>query len=362
MSNPSSGQQKVTPRGWFVRLHRWLGLGAALFWLIQAVTGTLLSFHFELDDALISTDSRPTDMAAVEKRLEALGPGVVWIWTTAGLPDRYVVNYTDADGVARKARIDGGGDVLRDRPSDEYTFFELIRGIHIDLLAGRVGHWIMVVTGLLLVTNLIFGLVVAWPRGGTWRRALTPLKTAHPVARSYSLHKAVGLWVVIPALLLAGTGSLILFEHEIGDLVGAEDIQLPPNPPQGPGVGLAAAVQAGVAAIPGSRFVGTTVPSDADASYYLWVRAPGELYRGGYGGSLVIVNANDAGIRGAWPVTQAPAAKSFVASFYPLHTGEAAGTAGRILALLTGMGLTYVLVYGLLLWWRRTRRATVGPG
>lgn len=356
MSSPSSVERRITPRGWFVRLHRWLGLGAALFWLVQAVTGTLLSFHFELDDALISTANRPTDMAAVEQRLNTLGPGVVWIWTTAGLPDRYVILYNDAGGTAHKARINGAGEVLRNAPADAYTFFEMVRGIHIDLLAGRVGHWIMAVTGTLLVTNLIFGLVVAWPRGGGWRRALTPLRTAHPVARSYSLHKAVGLWVVIPALLLAGTGSLILFEHEIGDLVGAEDVQLPPNPPQGPGVGLAAAVQAGVAAIPGSRFVGTAVPSATDASYYLWVRAPGELYRGGYGGSLVVVDANNGGIRGAWPVTEAPAAKAFVASFYPLHTGEAAGTVGRALALLTGLGLTYVLVYGLLLWWRRTRR------
>lgn len=343
-------------RGMFVKLHRWLGLGAALFWLLQAVTGTLLSFHFELDDALVSTEARPTDMVAVQERVRALGPDVVWIWTTAGLPDRYVVNYKDAEGVARRARIDGGGTVLRDRPADEYTFLELVRGIHIDLLAGRVGHWIMAVTGLLLFTNLVFGLVVAWPRGGTWRRALTPLKTAHPVARAYSLHKAVGLWIVVPALLLAGTGTLILFEHEVRDLVGAEEVVLPPVPMQGTGVGLAAAVKAGVAAIPGSRFVGTTFPSAGDASYYLWVRAPGELYRGGYGGSLVVVNANDGGIRGVWPATDAPAAQAFVASFYPLHTGEAAGTVGRALAMLTGMGLAYVLVHGVLLWLRRTRR------
>lgn len=344
-------------RGGFVTLHRWLGVGAALFWMVQAVTGTLLSFHFELDDALISTDSRPTDLNAVESRLAAMGPGVVWIWTTAGLPDRYVVSYKDGDGVARKARIDGGGDVLRDVPADRLTFLELVRGIHIDLLAGRVGHWIMAATGLLLVTNLVFGLVVAWPRRGGWRRALTPLKTAHPVARAYSLHRAVGLWVVLPALLLAGTGTLILFEHEVGEIVGAAEPALPANPPQGPGVGLATAVRAGVAAIPGARFVGTTLPSASDASYYLWVRAPGELYRGGYGGSLVVVDANDGSVRGAWPATEAPPARAFVASFYPLHTGEAAGISGRILAMLTGGGLAYVLVYGVLLWLRRTRRA-----
>lgn len=347
---------KPTMRGVFVKLHRWLGLGAALFWLLQAVTGTLLTFHFELDDALISLENRPTDMAAVEDRVRALGPDTIWIWTTAGLPDRYVVLYKDVSGVPYKARIDGAGQILRDGPADAMTFFELVRGIHIDLLAGRVGHWIMAMTGLLLVTNILFGLFLAWPRNGSWRRAMTPVRTAHPVARTYSLHKAVGLWVLVPALLLSGTGSLILFEHEVRDLIGAEEVTLPPVPVQGPGVGLAAAVKVGLAAIPGSRFVGTTLPSAADASYNLWVRAPGELYRGGYGGSLVVVNGNDGTVRGAWPVTDAPAAQAFVASFYPLHTGEAAGILGRVLALLTGIGLAYVLIQGVMLWLRRTKR------
>jgi len=54
-------------RRWFVKLHRWLGIGAAIFWLIQAVTGIFMSLlsrkneyaadafacRFNLGDALI---------------------------------------------------------------------------------------------------------------------------------------------------------------------------------------------------------------------------------------------------------------------------------------------------------------------
>ena len=99
--------------------------------------------------------------------------------------------------------------------------------------------------------------------------------------------------------------------------------------------------------------VGTTLPTPEDASYYAWVRAPGELYRGGYGGSLVIVDANHGSVRGAWPATETGAAKAFIGSFYPLHTGEAAGLVGRILALAIGVWLAAMLVLGLLLWLRR---------
>ncbi|MFV3075254.1 PepSY-associated TM helix domain-containing protein [Niveispirillum fermenti] len=349
-------------RGLLIRLHRWLGLGAALFWLVQAVTGTLLSFHFELDDALVSTQTRPTDLDAIGHRLDQLGTagpgaGVTWIWTTAGLPDRYVVAYRDEAGAARRARIDGAGAVLRDRAAGEHSFLELMRAVHIDLLAGRVGHWILAGSGMLLVTNLVFGLVVAWPRRGGWRQALLPRGAGGRTARLYGLHRAVGLWVAVPALFLAVTGTLLLFEHEMRHLLDVEDVALPPNPPAGTRpVGLATAVRAGTSAIPGSRFVGTTLPSTTDASYYMWVRAPGELYRGGYGRSLVVIDANDAGIRGTYPIHDAPPADILVSALYPLHTGEAGGTPGRALGLLTGIGLLVATIYGLQLWLRRRSR------
>lgn len=348
-----------------VRLHRWLGLGAAVFWMIQACTGVLLSFHFEIEDAALSTASTPTDPAAIEQRLEGFAnaggeAGLTWIWTSAGLPDRYVINFRDQGGTQRLARIDGNGDVLRDRPASDHTFLSFMRGIHIDLLSGRTGQLIMAVTGALLITNLVFGIIAAWPRRGMWKKALKPNSRGNRVARVHSWHRAIGLWGALPAMLIVATGVLMIFEHEVGDALGVHEVALPANPPEGDPVGFAAAAAAATAAIPGSRFVGTTFPSAADASYYAWVRAPGELYRGGYGGSLVIVDANDASIRGSWPVTEAGPAKAFVASFYPLHTGEAAGLPGRILALLTGIWLAATVVFGLLLWLRR-RSALKNP-
>lgn len=343
------------------RIHRWLGLAAALVWLVQAVTGTILSFHFEIEDALLTTNSPPTDLAAIEQRIDNLASSgksaaANWIWTTAGLSDRYVINFTSGDGETRFARINGAGEILRDRAATEHSFLTLVREIHLTLVAGETGHWILATTGTLLVTNLIVGLGVAWPRRGRWRRALRFNAEGDRYATIYSRHRAFGLWGVIPALFVAGTGTLTLFEHPIEDLLGVEAVDLPPISPQVEGVGFAAAATSAVAAIPGSRFVGTTLPSTQDASYHAWVRAPGELYRGGYGGSLVIVNANDGSIRGAYPATGHDAARAFIASFYPLHTGEAAGTIGRIVVMFVGLWLTTLIVLGLLLWMRRTRR------
>ncbi|MBB4630873.1 PepSY-associated TM helix domain-containing protein [Sphingosinicella soli] len=351
-------QPRRSVRSRIVKYHRWLGLGAALFWLVQAITGTMLSFHFELEDAALTTAHRPTDPAAIERTIDGFASaggnaGVTWIWTTAGLPDRYIILFSDPGGTMRKAYIDGAGDVLRDRRADDYSFLGLMREIHLTLVAGTLGHWLLAVSGLLLVTNLIFGVVTAWPRKGQWRSVLKPVGTAGTRAGLYSWHRAVGMWAAAPAIVIAATGTLILLEQPLRDLAGVPDITLPANPPAGPGVGFAAASRAAVEAIPGSRFVGTAFPSAEDASYYAWVRAPGELYRGGYGGSLVIVDANTGGVRGAWPATEADPAQAAIGAFYPLHTGESLGTPGRIMTMTVGLWLTVTILLGVTLWLRR---------
>lgn len=363
MSNmPATGRPV---RHWIVKFHRWLGLGVAAFWLLQALTGMLLSFHFELEDAAQSTKHRPTDRDAIEQRMDGLAAAggdakVHWIWTTAGLADRYVIFFDGPDGVGRKVYIDGAGEVLNDRRADEYSFLGTARQIHLTLLAGQTGHWILAVSGVVLFINLIFGVVASWPRRGQrWRDVLKPVGTAKNAAGLYSWHRAVGLWAAIPALVIVGTGTLMLFEHEIRDLLGADEVALPANPPVGLGVGFAVAAEAAVAAIPGSRFVGTTLPTAGDASYQAWVRGPGELYRGGYGGSLVVIDANDGSVRAAFPLTEAGPAQAFVGSFYPLHTGEALGTFGRLLTMAVGLWLAVTVVLGVWLWLRRRSKGGV---
>lgn len=356
-----------TGRRMIIKFHRWLGLGAAAIWLVQALTGILLVFHFEADDALMRVRHAPTDSAAIERRIDDIAAAgdetkVHWIWTTAGLRDRYIIFYAGADGGDRKAYIDGAGEILRDRPADEYSFLALMREVHLTLVAGRTGHWILAIAGLLLVTNLVFGLVAAWPRHGGWRAVLAARGHIGSRAGLYSWHRAIGLWAVLPAIVVAGTGTLILFEDQVRGALGAREVSLPANPATGTPVGFAVAARAAVAALPGSRFVGTTLPSREDASYYVWLRAPGELYRGGYGGSLVVVNANDGSIRGAWPATDADAASAFVGSFYPLHTGESIGLAGRLLALAIGLWLAVTIFFGLLLWWRKKPRGRTRRG
>ncbi|KKC26074.1 PepSY-associated TM helix domain-containing protein [Sphingomonas sp. SRS2] len=347
------------PRAGIVRLHRWLGLVAAAFWLLQAVTGTLIVFHWEIRDAAIGDTHRPTDLAAIERRLTTLAPpgsgaAIGTMWTTAGLPDRYDIYYTDAKGEDRSARIIGDGTVLG---TDTATggVLDTMVGLHHNLLAGPTGDWILAITGTLLASNLIAGLVAAWPHKGTWAVALKPIGKGNAAARLYSWHRAVGLWLVLPALLIAITGTLLKFPDGVANLLGSAKPSLPPVPVRAAPVGFAVAVGAALKALPGSALVSVSFPETKDATYIVLLRTPEEM-RNAYGASRVLIDANDGTVRGSFPIVAASVGTQASNAIVPLHTGQAAGLVGRLVILATGLGLIAMIVTGPLLWARRRKK------
>lgn len=345
-----------------LQIHRWLSVGVMLFWLIQAITGMLIVFHWELEDATVSSVHRSTDLAAIERRLEQLAPpelgrDVVSVWTTAGLADRYDITIADAARDSREGvRIAGDGTVLRVSDKSERGFWDTLVAIHHMLLAGETGEWIVGTSGILLFSNLALGLFTAWPKRGAWRQALVPVRKGAPAARLYSWHRAIGLWAVIPALLMVGAGVLLRFGDGTASLVGARAATMKANPSTKPRpVGFAVAVEAAQAALPGSRLTNVVMPSSSDATYRIRLLAPGESRRA-YGTSVIFIDANDGTVRGVFPADEAPVSRAFMDGLYAFHTGEIGGLAGRLLVLAIGAWLASMIVIGGLLWLKRRRR------
>lgn len=344
---------------------RWLAVLAAALWIFAAATGVLLTYHFEANDSLISTEEIALDYDGIEQRMSTIveqgGEAKInWIWSTAGLPGRFLLNYSDPQGRPRLARIAGDGTVLLDTPEGEFTLLEKVRDLHLAMGSGKPGEWILNIAAMFLLLHLVLAAKDAWPRRESWRTVLVPGKASAGVPRSQAWFRALTLWGVVPAFIVTAAAVVIFFEHQIEGPIGAPPIALPANPPAGEGVGFAAAVRAAEAAIPGSRFVGSPMPSETDASYNAWLNQPGEFFRpDGYGGSLVIVDANDASIRGAWPLQKASTPYKAIALPYPVHTGEIAGPLGRFLVLLTGF---WLLAWAVLFLRNRLRPAASRPG
>jgi uncharacterized iron-regulated membrane protein len=338
--------------------HRWLSLAFAAFWLLQAVTGMAIIYHWEIEDAAASSLHRPTDFAAIEKRVAELAPRggerqPTSLWVTAGFPDRYKLTLAGPDDASIGVRLAGDGTVLERTTGDAMGVMDVLVLLHQQLLAGETGEWIIGISGIVLLSNLILGLIAAWPRAA-WRRALAPVRKGPPAARSYSWHRAVGLWAVLPAIVLVGSGTLLRFDDTVGAVIGAEAPKVDAKPPTAGSarIGLARAVATAQAAIPGSAFTAANWPSAEDATWRLRMLEPGEKRRA-YGTSTVYVDAETGNVRAAFPASRLPPAQAFLNALFAVHTGEYGGFPGRVLAFLLGAWLATMIVLGLQLWWRR---------
>jgi len=348
----------------FRRLHRYLGLTLLAVWLIQAATGALMVFHWELGDATASGPAAPADWPAIERRIDALaaerpGSRVTSVYPTGGRDGRFDLFVEDALGAEAVVLTDGAGtEIGRWRSAGGLAgtrWLESAVTLHQTLFAGHRGRLVLGASGLLLLTNLLLGLRLAWPARGDWRRALAFVRRGSATTRVHAWHRTLGLWLAAPLLVIAGAGVLLAFDDAVEDLL----VGPPPAPSliamRGPpAVGPAHAVQVALARFPGATFSGLTMPSDERPWYRVRLRQPGEIRRV-FGTTTVLVGLGNGATEVANDPRHASWQRRFVAACFPVHTGEAAGLAGRLLALATALGLLTAIVLGGTLWWRRRR-------
>jgi uncharacterized iron-regulated membrane protein len=351
------------------RLHRYVAFAFGLLWLSQALTGLLMVYRWEIDDATVATAVRdvPLDVDALGARIAAIEAGqpgavVSQLWATGGVDGRYDLYVDLPDGRRDVVRIDGTGSVLRHRTSDwdfrDGGFISLAADLHQTLFAGDRGKLIVGLSGTFLLANVVMGLVLAWPaRARQWRVALAPKGARRGAARRYAWHRAVGLWLAVPALLFFSAGILLTVESYLEQWLGLDEtpaeVLVAPRlsgPPVAPAQAIAAALQR----FPSSELSGAVFPTPAEPWYRIRVRQPDE-WRRVYGTSVVYVAGATGHVLRVEDALHAPPRRAFVDSLYPVHTGEVAGPAGRWLALGVAAWLATMLVLGFGLWLARRR-------
>jgi uncharacterized iron-regulated membrane protein len=346
-------------------LHRQFGLFVAVFWLVQALTGVLLTFRHELDNASLSpsmgADPASADTAALGERIEAIQRGngkVSSLWVASFGVNRFDVYYADASGTDRIMRVDGAGRVLRDAPESERLanggFYRTLTDIHTTLLSGDVGRWIIAISGIALLTNIVFGLKLAWPRARAWRQVLIPQPVRNPTARLYGLHRAIGLWIGVPMLILVLAGVALRFDDDVEQALGVVRPE-PTGAPTGKvGISPARALDMALARYPGSTVTALSLPEEQKPWYRVRLNARGEVHRL-YGTTTLFLSAVNGAVLLEYPASAAPFARWAYDLLYPLHTGEVGALPGRLLVVALGLLLMTSGIFGILLWFKRRK-------
>jgi len=381
-------------RNFWLTVHRYLGLATLVFLILEGATGSILVFRQQLDamlnpalygtapsaatlapGALVHTVERQVPAARVVSVPLTLRPGTAAVLEVApraaGQPLPYDEVFADpATGRVLGERQDVAG---WDLPHLMQGIYEL----HVDLLGGTVGRWILGIVAALWTVGTCVGLYLTLPRAGPfwrkWRPAWKITRRWRFPASLLELHRAPALWLLAATLVLAVTGFAMSFFSELTAPLATQlspshvpalndDSLAPAADPGGRRLGFDAAAQRALA------FAAKRDPAlrPAIAAY----DAGTNLYRVGFtrsgrlewsrlGPIYYYVDAASGALAYVDDPYRDSAGRVIIRSLYPLHSGQVLGGFTRILVFIAGLVLVEMAITGGWMWWHHHLRSSV---
>ncbi|RJG11596.1 PepSY-associated TM helix domain-containing protein [Massilia cavernae] len=372
------------------KVHLWTGLVFGTILVVLGLTGSALSWIHELDSmlnpgllqvappaGLRAGDPLRVDAALVQAAAGMLEadprygrPSMIELPERAG--DVFVAWYRPApveggapwrQAVTRQVMVDPArlavtgernwGEAGLSRPLLMPTLFH----IHRYLVAGEAGKVVIALTGVSLLLVTLTGLYLWWPRMalGAIAKALTVRHGGNWPRFSFQLHRAGGFFAAPVLLVIAFSGIHFNMPAWTTPAIKAVAPMSPAgkpsnkSSPENGAISVAAAVGAAQAAFPDARVSRVSLPQKPGQPFEIRVRQPGEL-RKGPGATRISIDSGDATVLRAIDPERAAGGDKLVSWLFPLHTGEAFGTAGRIFISLFGLVPLAFFVTGLVIW------------
>ena len=380
-------------RGLLIFLHRWLGLSAGLFFVLQGLTGSLITFSPELDAWLnpgVLTAPAPGGPAiSVDAAVAAAQAHTGRAPDFINLPGDYVEVYSawyaakprDRFSFAENTQVlidPASGRILGSRvwgePGlDRLHLMPMLFKFHYTMQAGWRGTLAVAILGSLVLVSLISGVVLWWPRSrarGKWRAGFTWRGGGARFRQIFDWHRLAGIY---SAAVLGGmvfTGLYMAWKIVLPDaakvpilwvstLADAPALKSQRDAQQAP-ISLQAAAGNALQAFPGARATRVRLPRTADGVIDVTLRQSGE-WRKSNGYTRVMIDQYSGArlhVRDPYAV---PAGDKFVEALFPLHSGEAFGAVSRVLVCSAGLLPGFLFATGLWMWLARRRQRAVLP-
>ncbi len=393
-------------RPWLVRLHRWLGIGTALFLFVAGLTGAVIAWDHELDAALnpsffdARTEGPALPSLELARRIEAADPRIEVTYLPLAvepghtlqvmvLPridphtqQPYKLDFNQlavdpATGALQGRRQWGALSVAR---LNLVPFlYKLHYTLHLPFTGGvDVGTWLMGIVGIVWVFDGAIALALSFPSLKAWRKSFVFRVRRGGYPLTFDLHRSGGVWIWGLLLMVAVTSVSMNLALPVVRPVVSLFSPLTPTPftdaklvhaPQ-PGASTLsreqilrlaeqAAVDRHIAAPPGALYYASALHV-----YGVGFFAPGKDHGdGGLGNAWMYWNAATGQPAGATIPGEGSAGDLFMQAQFPLHSGRIAGLSGRILISAVGVAVAVLSATGLMIWLKKLaarRRQTRG--
>ncbi len=359
------------------QLHWLLGITAGAVLAVMGLSGAVLSFEDELLRA-----ANPGFAAIAEHHADGQAP--------LALSELMPLLQAGSERPLQRLRIDATGQ----RPSvarfaggkehwvyfDPYSgerfsalrgqaFFDFIEDLHRHLAAGERGKWITGSCAIALLFFTLSGLYLRWPRRWWhWRSWLAVEWKRSGRGFLWSLHSVVGTWVLLIYLMSALTGlwwSFDWYRSAANTLLGVA-------PAAKHKVAADAAldldrIEATLYALPGVRtgYIDLRLPEKPGQPLNVRVMAGDPARRGGHhdrAHDLLQLDPASGAILDARPYARQGAGGQLATSVFALHSGSYFGAPGRVVVMLSSLGMSLFFITGWMLYLdrRRSQRAARG--
>ena len=203
------------------KLHLYFGLISGVFVFLICLTGTIYVFNDEI--IRLANHNALTVAPQTTKKLDA--DMLLQSVSTKGYqPQQFVYSKDPNSSVYVLAKNSEGkfvqiyidpytGEILK--TSSLYNFFNFIESFHTELFLDAPGRaFIGIITVLffvLLITGLVLWYPPKWNRKTAKNSFIFKFRGKRTVV-NYNLHKVLGFYIVLPAILLSVTGTIMAFD------------------------------------------------------------------------------------------------------------------------------------------------------
>jgi uncharacterized iron-regulated membrane protein len=384
-------------RNVWVKLHRWAGLGMAVFLVVAGLTGTVLAFYEELEHWLnphlyrVRPHGAPMSPLALRALAEQHMPqGHIDFVDLHHQPDTSVVFYlqprTDPEtGKPYELAFDQlfvdpyTGQILGTRQWGEFgldreRLLPFLYRLHFTLaLPDPWGRWLFGLTALLWTLDCFVGFYLTLPRKGAqflrrWKPSWLIKRSGSLYRINFDLHRAAGLWTWPMLLLLAVSSVQFNLYNEVFapalkvlmPMVEVEDA-LPklPQPLAAPDLPWEQALERGRTLLAAHT---TREGFTVDRETGLWLNREQGFYayavkssldiRAKGGRTVVYLSALD-GQELGFEHPYMASGNAVVQWLAALHMGRVGGLTYRIVLCATGLIVATLSITGVVIWWKK---------